>query len=150
MCSSDLFLRNVPVVGLFFPFDQWNSLMYFFAPVCGFVFAFVLINWWNNYFETKEAAGIAFFVLIVLVLLVGYWINLSFYVGESAALSTARSNGQVRYSLYFCFAETEQNDCYSTVQKKNNEIAAQYQANNTYPIPQSIPVYYWGDRKSVV
>ncbi len=140
-------LRGVPVIGLFLPFDNWNSLMYFLAPLVGFVLAFFIINWWNEYFATKEAAGIWFLVIIVAVLLVGYYVNLSFYVGEAAKLN---SRNGVNYSLYFCFTETAPGACYSTVEKINNEVITQAQKAGANSANLLIPVDYWGElRKSM-
>jgi len=140
-------LRSIPIVGLFLPYDQWNSLMYFFAPIVGFIFAFVLIRWWNSYFETTEASGIFFFIIIVVAMLVGYYVNLSFYVGEAANLN---SRGQVKYSLYFCFTESTYAECYSNVQKINNEYISIAQSSGATSVGQFIPVSYWSElRKSM-
>gem|GEM_PF-1092816 len=140
-------LRNVPVVGLFLPYTAWDSVMYFLAPITGFIFAFVLIRWWNRYFETNEAASPWFFVLIFLALLVGYYVNLSFYMGEAANLN---SRGGAEYSLYFCITEANDSDCSSTVQKINAEYLAQAQAAQATTVNQLIPIAYWSElRKSM-
>ncbi|MEI7960990.1 MAG: hypothetical protein WCI04_01520 [archaeon] len=140
-------LSSVPIVGLLFPFDAWNSLMYFFAPIAGFILAIIVIKWWNNNFETTEAAGISFLILILVALFLGYFINLSIYDGESAKLNSG--NG-AKYSLYFCFSETTSDACYSTVQKLNNEFISQAQSAGATTVSQYIPVYYWGElRKSM-
>ncbi|MFA6399793.1 MAG: hypothetical protein WCW44_05535 [archaeon] len=140
-------LRNVPIVGLFLPFNAWNSLMYFLAPITGFIFAFILIKWWNQYFETTEASSPIFLVLIIIALLAGYYVNLSFYMGEAATLN---SRNGVKYSLYFCITESNDSDCYSTVQKVNSEYVAQAQAANANTVPQLIPIAFWAElRKSM-
>jgi len=140
-------LRNIPVIGLLLPYDVWNSVMYFLAPIAGFILAFVLIQWWNSFFETKEAAGIWFFVLILIVLFVGYYINLSFYVGEIAVLN---SRNGAKYSLYFCISETDSQSCNQTVSKINQEFINQAQANQAQTVQQMIPVNYWPElRKSM-
>jgi hypothetical protein len=141
------FLKSVPIVGLLFPFGQWNSLMYFLAPICGFIFAFVLIRWWNNYFDTTEAAGIGFLVLILLALFIGYYINLSFYLGEAASLN---SRNNVKYSLQFCLSESSQDECYAVVQKTNNELYSQASSNNQQIIQQFIPVAFWAELRQSV
>ena len=143
-------MSSIPILGLLMPFGQWSSLMYFFAPIAGFVLAFGLIKWWNSYFETKEASGVFFLVLIVLALLGGYYINLFFYVNESATIVTSRSGGQAKYSPYFCLSETTDADCYSVVQKKNSEYVAQAQSGKITVVPQFIPVSFWSEvRKSM-
>ena len=140
-------LRGVPIIGLILPFDNWNSLMYFLAPIAGFVLAFFIINWWNEFFNTKEAASIWFVIIILATLLIGYYINLGFYVGETARLNSG--NG-VDYSLYFCFSETTPTECYSTVQKINNENISRAQKTGTNSVNILIPIDYWGElRKSI-
>jgi hypothetical protein len=148
LASNSLsFLKNIPLVGLLFPFNAWNSLMYFLAPICGFIFAFVLIRWWNSYFETTEASSPWFFVIILAVLLVGYYVNLSIYMGEAANLN---SRNGAKYSLYFCLTETNDTDCYSTVQKINSEYLSQAQAAKATTVNQLIPIAYWDElRKSM-
>jgi len=140
-------IRNVPVIGLMIPFNTWNSLMYFLLPIVGYIFAFILIGWWNDYFETKEAATLAFPIILIIVLLFGYFINLSFYAGETAALN---SNNNVKYSLYFCLGEAESAQCNETVYKINNELYTQAQSKQTKVVPQNFPVAFWPElRKSV-
>jgi hypothetical protein len=143
-------MNNIPILNLLMPFGQWSSLMYFFAPLVGFVLAFVLINWWNSYFETKEASGVLFLVLIFAALFVGYYVNLFFYVNETAMIVTSRSGGQAVYSPYFCFGEVTYSDCSNTVQKKNSEYVAQAQSGKITVVPQYIPVAFWSElRKSM-
>lgn len=140
-------LRGVPLVGLLLPYDIWSSLMYFFAPICGFVLAFILINWWNSYFETKEASGIIFLIIILFALFVGYYINLSFYMNEAATLN---SRGGAKYGLYFCITETDATTCNQTVSRLNQEYVSQAQANSAQTVNQLIPINYWAElRKSM-
>lgn len=120
----------------------WNSLMYFLAPITGFIFAFILINWWNGHFDTMEAAGIGFVVLILIAFFAGYAINLWFYVGEAARLN---SGGNVHYNLYFCFSETTSQLCNDTVGRINQELISQAQASGAQSVSQFIPVDYWGE-----
>lgn len=141
-------LRNIPLIGLLFPYDAWSSIMYFLAPICGFIFAFITIKWWNYYFDTKEASGILFLVFILIALFVGYYINLSFYVGEAANLNsrtTYVNNQAVRlnYSLYFCVWESNSSDCQNIVSKLNNETVTQFQSKGGSSVNQLIPVQYW-------
>lgn len=140
-------LSKVPLVGLLFPYNQWNSLMYFFAPIVGFVLAFIMIKWWNNNFDTSEASGIGFLVLILLLLFVGYYINLYYYVGEAASLN---SRNGVSYSLYFCITESDSSVCSQTVQRINSELQTQAQSKGEQTVSQFFPVDYWGElRKSM-
>jgi len=141
-------LRNVPLVGLLFPYDAWSSIMYFLAPICGFIFAFITIKWWNYYFDTKEASGILFLIFILIALFIGYYINLSFYVGEAASLNsrTTYVNNQavkLNYSLYFCVWESNSTDCQNIVSKLNNETITQFQSKGGSSVNQLIPVQYW-------
>lgn len=140
-------LRSVPIIGLLLPYDAWNSLMYFFTPITGFFLAFFLIRWWDSYFDSKEASGILFLVIIIFALLVGYYINLSFYVGESANLN---SRTGVKYSLSFCWTQAESSQCNTEVQKINNEYISQAQKDGATTVQQLIPVSYWPElRKSI-
>lgn len=143
-------LANIPILNLLLPYAQWSSLMYFVAPLAGFILAFILINWWNSYFDTKEAKGIFFLVLIVIALFTGYYVNLFFYVNETAMIVTSRSGGQAVYSPYFCMSEITYSDCASTVQKKNSEYVAQAQSGKIKVVPQYIPIAFWSElRKSM-
>jgi len=133
-------LSGVPIVGWFLPIDAWSSLMFFLAPVAGFILAYFAMKWWNDYFDSKEAYSIWFLVIAIIVLVFGYYINLSFYMGESASLN---SRNGVKYSLSFCFSENNASDCYNNVQKVNQELVVQAQKNGAQTIPQYIPVAFW-------
>ncbi len=141
------FLSGVPVVGWFLPFDAWSSLMYFLAPVAGFIIAYFAMKWWNDYFESKEAYSIWFLVVVLLVLVFGYYVNLSFYMGEAASLN---SRNGVKYSLSFCFAENSSSDCYVSVQKVNQELLSQAQNSGAQTVNQFVPIAFWPElRKSM-
>lgn len=143
-------MSNIPILNLVMPFGQWSSLMYFFAPIAGFILAFIVVRWWNSYFETKEASGLIFLALLLVALLVGYYINLFFYVNETAMIVTSRSGGQAVYSPYFCLSEVTYSDCANTVQKKNSEYISQAQSGKISVVPQYIPIAFWGEiRKSM-
>jgi len=138
-------MSTIPFLNLLMPFGQWSSLMYFLAPLAGFILFFVVINWWNSYFDTKQASGILFFILIIAALFGGYYINLFFYVNETATIVTSRSGGQAIYSPYFCISETTDADCSSVVQKKNSEYVAQAQSGKIKVVPQYIPIAFWSE-----
>ena len=90
-CIANSFLaglKNIPIIGLFVPYQNWVSLFYWFAPIAGFVLAFFGIKWWNNYFETKEATSIIVPIVLVLFLLVGHLVTLNWYYSEVAALNS--------------------------------------------------------------
>jgi hypothetical protein len=139
-------LRAVPVIGWFIPYTEWVSLFYWFAPIAGFVFAYIALNWWNKYFETKEATSILFLPLIIIILLGGFYLNLAWYYGEAAAQN---SNDNVDVALYVCF-ENDSAFCNETVTKLNNEYLAQAQSNNSKPT-QFLMVNYWSElRQSIL
>ncbi len=143
-------MSNIPILNLVMPYAQWSSLMYFLAPLAGFILFFVLINWWNSYFETKQASGILFLVLILVALFAGYYINLFFYVNESATIYNSRYGGQANYSPYFCMTEVTDSACSTTVQKLNSEYVSQAQSGKITVVPQYIPVGFWSEiRKSM-
>ena len=135
-------LRNIPLVGMFLPYNAWVSVMYFFAPIAGFVLAYFLIKWFNEYFDSKLAVSIWFLVLMIFVLLFGYYINLSWYYQEAATLN---SNSQVKVSLnpFLCFFEPSSQSCASTVSKINNEYYAQYQAGTVQVLQQYLTIDFW-------
>ncbi len=139
-------LRNVPIIGLFIPYNEWVSLFYWFAPIAGFVFAFFGIKWWNSYFETKEASSIILPIVLIFVLLAGFYINLSWYYGEAAALN---SNQNVQVGLYFCF-DNDSSICNETVNKLNNEYIAQAQRTNATKVTQLILVNYWAELRESI
>jgi hypothetical protein len=147
MASNGIsFLRSVPIIGLILPYNAWVSLLYWFAPVAGFVLAFFGIQWYNKYFETKEAAGILFLVLIVVALFSGYYINLSWYYGEAATLNS--KNG-VTVGLHFCF-DNDPNVCNETVNKLNNELQQQSTRNNSTSLTQLFNVQYWPELRESI
>ena len=140
-------LRNVPIIGLFIPYNEWVSLMYWFAPIAGFVFAFFAIKWWNSYFETKEASSVWVVLVILLILLGGYYVNLSWYYGEAATLN---SRNGVKVGLYFCF-DNDASICNETTNKLNQEYIAQAQRNQSTSVTQLIMVNYWAElRESIL
>ena len=145
--TSLSFLRDVPVIGWFLPFGPFSSVMYFFAPIAGFVLAFFLINWFNDYFETKQASSIWFLPLIIVVLLFGFYINLSWYYNEAAVMN---SNSQVKVGLYICFFEPNSAKCDEIVTKTNNELATQAQASNAQQVVQYIKIDYWDRLRNTI
>ncbi|HPM85943.1 MAG TPA: hypothetical protein PLI99_02480 [archaeon] len=138
-------MSNIPILNLLMPYAQWSSLMYFFAPISGFVLAFGLIKWWNSYFETKQASGVFFLVLIIIALFLGYYVNLFFYVNETASIYTSRYSGQAVFSPYFCFSEKDYSDCANTVSKLNEEFISQVQSGKIKVATQYIPVSFWSE-----
>jgi cation transport ATPase len=141
------FLRNLPLIGLLFPFNQWVSLMHFFAPIAGFALAFVLLRWWNSYFETKEAFSVLVLLAFLIALFLGYYLNLFFYYNESAYFN---SRNGVSYSLYFCISESTADACNSTVSRLNNEFISLAQKNNATTVSQFIPINYWGELRESI
>ena len=136
-------LRSVPIIGLIIPYNEFVSLLYWFAPIAGFIFAFYAINWWNNYFESKEATSIIFPILLIVILLFGFFINVSWYYGESATLN---SRNGVQVSLYPCF-DQDVSVCQTVVQKLNQEYASQ---NKGSTITQFMVVDYWSELRQSI
>jgi hypothetical protein len=136
-------LKNIPIIGLLLPYTEWVSMLYWFSPIAGFIFAYFGIKWYNNYFETKEASSIIFLILILALLLGGHAINLFIYYNEAAAIQTNRSNGQVNYSVALCFETAS--ECDETYQKINNELAQQ-----NPPIKQYFPIPFWSELRQSI
>lgn len=140
-------LSNIPLVNFVLPLNQWFSLMYWFAPVAGFVFAYYGLKWYNEYFESTFASSIWILPLLVFVLLAGYYINLSWYYGEAAHLNTS---DQVSVGLYFCLAESGYSQCDSIVNKINGELITQAEKSGASKVQQFIPVRYWPELRESI
>ncbi|MBT4870779.1 MAG: hypothetical protein HON47_04345 [Candidatus Diapherotrites archaeon] len=147
-------LRDVPVIGLLLPYNEWVSIMYWFAPIAGMVIGYFFIRWWNNHFETKEAISIIFLIIMLAVLFGGFFINLMWYYGEwanSASGSTEIlecTSGQTiqsvkQYSLHTCFVEATTGECNNTTNMINQQNYANAQRNCSDTLPLVISVKYW-------
>jgi hypothetical protein len=148
--NSISFLSNIPIVQLFLPFHAWVSAMYWFAPVAGFILGFLALKWYAEYYDSKFSFSLWIVPLLLIALLLGYYINLSFYYGESASMATARTNGQAKYSLYFCFGEVSAGECNSVATKLNQDSIKQAQTAQTDTVPQVIPVAFWPELKESI
>jgi hypothetical protein len=131
-------LRNIPIIGLFIPYQAWVSLFYWFAPIAGFAFAFFGIKWWNNYFDTKEASSIFFVIIMLIFLLFGTYLTVSWYYFDFVS----RPRQGVHYGLNICF-NNDSASCNELTQNINQELIAQYQRNPSGNINQLIPIDYW-------
>ncbi len=140
-------LSNVPFVNLILPLNQWFSMMYWFAPIAGFVFAYYGIKWYNDYFESKFAASIWLLPLLLVALFAGYYINLSWYYGEAARLNTSEN---VSVGLYFCLSEVTDAQCNETVSKINQELITQAQNSGSNKVHQFITIRYWSELKESI
>ena len=137
--SSLAGLRSIPIIGFFIPYNNWVSLMYWMAPLAGFVLAYFGIKWFNDNFETNQATSIIFPVALIIILLLGFLINLSWYYGETAALN---SNSQVSVSIYFCF-NNDSSVCNNTVNSLNTELQNQASTSGATRLVQYLQVNYW-------
>lgn len=94
-------LSGVPIVNWFFPLPSWfSSPMFFLLPLLAFGIAFVLVDWINRFFSTRAAFEWWFMLLIVLLGLLAFAWNLSYYFGEVATLN---SNENLKVRLAWCF-----------------------------------------------
>ncbi len=139
-------LRNIPLIGLLIPYNPWVSLFYWFAPIAGFFLAFFGIQWWNNYFETKEASKIFFPILLLLILFLGYFINLNWYYLEVAMM---RSDENIDVALYTCF-DGDPSACREYVENMNQEFIRQYGAGQTRKLTQYVLIDYWSQLRASV
>lgn len=140
-------LAAIPIVNLLLPFNQWFSMMYWFAPIAGFVFAYFAIRWYTEYYDSKFAVGPWVVVLILLALFVGYYINLSWYYGESAKLN---SRNGISYELYFCLSETDSTQCSTVVNNINQQYISIAQSTGATTIKQLIPIQYWSELRQSI
>ena len=129
--------RSIPFIGLIFPFNAWISVMYFFAPIAGFVLAYFGLKAYNEYFETKQAYSVFVPAVILIVLLLGYSVNLAWYYGNIAQLNESSA---LNVELYFCFDEAS---CQSTVGALNAEL--QQTPDSSGKITQLLPINYWAE-----
>jgi len=144
--ASISWLSTLPVIGLFFPITPWVSLFYWFSPLFGFIAGYYTIKWWNNNFSTKEASGFAFPILMILILIIGFTVNLAWFYGEYVSINNSR-NPNVNAVLYFCF-DQDVSVCNNTITKLNTELQQQAIANNSQKITQYLGVNFWSELKS--
>ena len=149
-------VRDIPIIGLMIPFNEWVSSMYWLAPIVGFILAYLFINWWNDYFETKEAASIIFLAIILVVLFAGFFINLAWYYNEAAA-GNSRDNVNVggkimnlKVGLQFCFVEATSAQCNEYVNRLNNDYAKQAVESNSSVVYQAIGISYWSELRESI
>lgn len=139
-------LGTIPLVGFFFPLTPWVSFFYWFSPIFGFIAGYFSIKWWNLNFKTKEATSIIFPILMLVILLVGFIINLTWFYGEVVAINNAR-NSSVNAVLNFCF-DVDPNVCTTNLNKLNLELQQQAIANNSQKITQHLGINFWQELKS--
>lgn len=73
------FLKNIPIIGLFFPMHSWDSPTYFLLPIAGFFLFFLGIEWINETFHTKFAESGFFPAVFFFFSLIAYWVAVFFY-----------------------------------------------------------------------
>ncbi|MFH1256126.1 MAG: hypothetical protein V1494_02430 [Candidatus Diapherotrites archaeon] len=73
--------------------------MFFLIPISGFFFMYFLLDWVNEYFETKAAYSIWMPLLLILISVIAYYFAISCYISNAAQLSGQK----VGYCLYFDF-----------------------------------------------
>ena len=80
-------VANIPVINLFFPITSFVSPMYYLLPIVGFFFTYFIIDWANNYFETKFVLSPFFLLLMIVLYLLALYIALFWMAAEVARLS---------------------------------------------------------------
>lgn len=140
-------LSRVPFLNLILPFNSWNSLMYWVAPIAGILMSYFVLKWYNSYYETKFAASIWIPLLLIITLIFGYFINLSWYYGETATLN---SRDDLTVGLYFCFSEPTLVECNAVVGKINQELINQAQSANLSVVQQNIPISFWSELRESI
>jgi hypothetical protein len=136
------FFKEIPILGLFIPFGTWVSIMYFFAPLVGFLTAYFGYKSYNDYFETKQAFSIVVPILLLIVLFGGYVINLGWYYGNVAQVNNSQT---LDVGLYFCFDEAK---CESIVNTLNAELQQNPGVNGK--ITQLIAINYWHELRKTI
>ena len=140
-------LSAIPIIGLFLPFASWGSVMYFLAPIAGFILSYFLIKWYNENFETEEASSIWFLPLIIIVLLVAHGMTLAWYYQEAVNSTNANSGGTglvIGLNPFLCAFEPSSQSCSASIDLMNSEYVAQYQAGKTNYVFQYMKIDFWG------
>ena len=82
-------ISGIPIIGLFLSIPGFSSPMFFTMPFFGFFALFLLVDWANEYFETKAAMSPLFPVLFFVLSLCAYYVALYWYVANFVALNNA-------------------------------------------------------------
>ncbi len=99
---------KIPVLNWFLPFPPFDSPMYFLLPVVGFFFIYFIVDWVNEYYETRFALSPWFLLLFVAVALVAFYISLFWLFAEYAryqgkAFPEFDFWGELKGSAYYLF-----------------------------------------------
>lgn len=89
----------VYVLSVLTPMHKWGDIksifqfdyMYYFLPVVGFFFLYMLPPWFNEHFGTKVASSPLFPVAYFLIAVAAYYVSMSWYMGNIAQLSGVKS-----------------------------------------------------------
>jgi hypothetical protein len=131
-------LTNIPIVNLFLPFKVWDSFMYFFAPIAGFILTFILARWFDkefNGFGSKFYLGIG----LIVIMLFGTYITTAWYYSEAAAINS----GNGRTVLVRMCLETTANECYIETNRLNQNNIAEAQSKGSSEVVQYINIPFW-------
>jgi hypothetical protein len=77
------FLGDLQVLTL----PDYSSLMFYLLPAVGFFIIFFLVDWANEYFETKQALSPLFPVLFFVFSLAAFYVALFWYYANFAQLA---------------------------------------------------------------
>ncbi len=132
-------VEKLPVFNWFLPLGNWlDSPMFFIVPLLAFAMAFFAVDWINAFFETR--AGFEWWLIagVLLFGLAAFWINLSFYFGEAAALN---SSDQGVVKLSWCF--NTNSECDKFFAQVNQQPATETRANGSSVSVRYLPVNYF-------
>ena len=82
-------LSKTPVLGdlQVLTLPDYSSPMFYILPAAGFLIIFFLVDWANEYFETKQALSPLFPVLFFVFSLAAFYVALFWYYANFAMLS---------------------------------------------------------------
>jgi hypothetical protein len=80
-------VAGIPVLNLLLPINTFDSPMYYLLPIVGFFFTYYIIDWANEYFETKFALSIWFPILTFVLSIFALYVSLFWLFSEVASFT---------------------------------------------------------------
>ena len=90
-------VQEIPPLNFLLPLTDFSSPMFWLVPLAAFFFMYYFIDWYNEYFETKQGFSPVFPIAFVILCFMAFYIALFWYVQNIVDLSGLQ--GQA-----FCFS----------------------------------------------
>jgi len=106
LISPDMALHDwfAQTQGFTFNVSLWDYT-FILLPFVGFFFLYFLVDWVNEYFETKFASTVYFPLLFVVLSFMAFYVQLMWYYGNIVSLSIAQGQ-QLVLNIPFLFDST--------------------------------------------